>query len=827
MLTGFRSYFRTRQSFALLTSIALFSLLVVSSDIENKARAQEAGPSSNLEWAEEDLGTAEGYTHEIVDERSRFSRTYRKDDGTNESVIYESPINFRNDVDEWQAIDNTLVPSDRPGYAYENSANNYKVFFPEDLSTDPVRIENEGEWITYSLEGAQGSPTASGSTVTYDSALPNVDLSYSAGPAQVEEFVTLESPSAQQTFSFDVDTSDAATLSEKPDGGITVNDGSASPNFVLEPAFMFEATETGSVSDDVKPVSLNADGDTTVELDASSAWLDQPDRDWPVMIDPTTTFNTTGADDCYITSFTPNESHCWKTSIRVGTNGSTHNRSLLRFPVEGTLDKGDLVSDAYLELRVLTDGDGQAIEIDAHGVEENRPWTNSATWNKYNGTNTWTTSGGDWTSTASSENAGYNEGVFETWSEGPYDRIDELVQGWGNDRLTNQGIILKKASGEPDGIVYFASSNDTDNLWKRPKLHVTWEDVFVSYTANSFFQDALPANLDDSLTDPSSGLYLNYLENQTASDKKWPLLKGLGTSDDGIASVVSAPTVSQEWDFAFAENFPDDPDLVDEPAIDDLLTNGFRAPLHFADAVNAVAQNGDAGVVVFDRTTGNQFDLWGANCSADTSGSTPELTSAVNRPGYFEHSSNGLHRLNGYSDSTKNFRSRGAIPAAMPIRADEIRAGKIAHVLHMYWPETDSTKECVHPMVGFETSKDGEAPEGIRIRIKAEAKLAAEDLDTLAQLEQGAGLTFNEYVIAKALQDYGAYLGDNAGGEDKAVLKTQQDYELPSGKMLWDGVGLDENGLNGLSWNYFEFIDAGYQGEISPDPEQDDCPPDP
>ena len=131
----------------------------------------------------------------LKDKWTRHARTYqngRKD----VTVVYGSPVNYRDSSGEWQPIDDTLVPSAAAGYAYENRADAYKVRFPADLSSEPVQLQLGNDSIGFALRGAHGHGAVHGPTARFAGALPQTDVSYTATGAGARELPTLNSPDA-------------------------------------------------------------------------------------------------------------------------------------------------------------------------------------------------------------------------------------------------------------------------------------------------------------------------------------------------------------------------------------------------------------------------------------------------------------------------------------------------------------------------------------------------------------------------------------------------------------------------------------------------------
>ena len=67
-------------------------------------------------------------------------------------------------------------------------------------------------------------------------------------------------------------------------------------------------------------------------------------------------------------------------------------------------------------------------------------WNTSATWNKYDGTNAWTTAGGDFDATvAASNTVSKTIGWFKWFPR-------QLVQGWIDGSIANNGVVVKEAT---------------------------------------------------------------------------------------------------------------------------------------------------------------------------------------------------------------------------------------------------------------------------------------------------------------------------------------------------------------------------------------------
>lgn len=299
---------------------------------------------------------------------------------------------------------------------------------------------------------------------------------------------------------------------------------------------------------------------------------------------------------------------------------------------------------------------------------------------------------------------------------------------------------------------------------------------FIAYTPGAFFTSpTLGAPINTTRTAAFRTLMKTHPDQRSTA---YPLIRGTSGNAWGTAYAYGTAT-DPVW--KLAGTVP--------AACADLKTTGFRAPAWLGQMLTGTS---DSPFVVIDTGTGQS--VWGAK--AVWKPGTQTIT--VGASGRFKHATNGLDRRNPRSDGRSNERSRGAIPDAMVIRKDLIDYGvanstDLGHVLHLFMVETKTTDGHCHPMVGHESSKNGFGAEGERIAIRA-------DLDLTTR-----GLSPEALVVARTLQRYGAYIGDNAGS--KTALKAEQESSV---RPVWGGR-LPANALSRLSWDDFVVIERGWQ----------------
>jgi hypothetical protein len=299
---------------------------------------------------------------------------------------------------------------------------------------------------------------------------------------------------------------------------------------------------------------------------------------------------------------------------------------------------------------------------------------------------------------------------------------------------------------------------------------------FIPYSAGAFLKSkAAGAPIDEARTAQMHTFMSTFVDQK---GHLYPSIKGTGGNLWGTAYAMSS-AADPIWKFA--------PSGVPTQLQPQLCQTGFHAPANFASYITGTS---DSPFCVIDRASG--ITVFGTKASVNAT--TRVLTCQTGAAMW--HSSNGLDRRDPASDNTKNQTSRGRISEALAIRRDLVDYGiknntDLGHVLHLFIAESGSG-HC-HPMVGDEGTRGGFGVEGERLIIRPDIDLTKRGLSP-------AGL-----VIARTLQNYGCYIGDNAGGE--STLKAETEFP---GHMVWNGL-LTNDSLKGITWADFACVKLGWQ----------------
>jgi YD repeat-containing protein len=372
-------------------------------------------------------------TGEVVGLRTRTSRTYIHD-GHYEAQISAGSVNYQDTSGHWQPIDDSLVPATDPHFMYQNKANRYAVSFPSDLGSGPVRVQTSSGWIQFSLVGGSSGGSVSGDTDTF--ALPGGSVAWAAGADTLKESITLQSAASPATYVFDLQTSPGVSAEQSSSGGIGFVNAGGRTVFSFTPPSMQDAA--GATSDAASMSLASTPSGNTVTVSADPAWLASPDRQYPVVIDPSTSLTDT-TQACEL------EGGAWATATRC--NGSTISvgdsgapmRGLFYFDVS-SIPWTSVIYDAQLGLTTAGHGacttSGTA-DFGVYGMTRN--WTSKANWNTYDGTNTWTSPGGDFDSSMD-----YSDTTVSPTVGWYYWYPVNLVQSWVDGSLPNDGLMIKE-----------------------------------------------------------------------------------------------------------------------------------------------------------------------------------------------------------------------------------------------------------------------------------------------------------------------------------------------------------------------------------------------
>jgi len=214
--------------------------------------------------------------------------------------LTDNPTTYTDSLGISRPIDTTIVKS-TGDYAYKNTTNVFKTQFkskPSEIGS--VTFANNLGKISFHTPNDQSFGTLSssintytnGSTITYPDLYPQLDLRYTVSSTRLlEEFVIKDPETAKKINDIKQIASsiDPITYTIDDQGSIYFKNNDKD-FFILPRPIMYEESDNQVSSTGIKYEIKQNDKDftiTTIITDEGKAWLQDPSRKYPIVIDPT------------------------------------------------------------------------------------------------------------------------------------------------------------------------------------------------------------------------------------------------------------------------------------------------------------------------------------------------------------------------------------------------------------------------------------------------------------------------------------------------------------------------------------------------------------
>jgi RHS repeat-associated protein len=385
---------------------------------------------------------------ELKDERTATSQTFRLPDGSRETRVFETPVNYRDSQGDWQPIEEGLEPAG--GGALTNGDNAFDLSLPARIGAGPVRLSVGNQWISQQLVGAQTeSAELEGETATYESPDSKTSFNFSSLANGLKEDIEIADLSQPSTFHFDLSASAGLSPRKTEDGSIEFEDAEGKIVAILPAPVMYDSAAGTPASSRAVSYGLEArgSGNWLLSVEADREWLSAPDRSWPVTIDPSVTVPSPAL-GCEIFNGAYSEfnlcGNATNTGVRAiykSTGADEYARYLMRFdlsaiPASASIDTATIGVYSPNEAR------------NTWGMQlwrAEKPWNNTVNWKRYSTGNPWTTEGGDY-GLPGNHNIGIttaNRGGQPGWWNFSGRPVAWLVQNWLSGTTPNQGVLLQ------------------------------------------------------------------------------------------------------------------------------------------------------------------------------------------------------------------------------------------------------------------------------------------------------------------------------------------------------------------------------------------------
>ncbi|WP_340558538.1 DNRLRE domain-containing protein [Streptomyces sp. GSL17-111] len=440
-------------------------------------------------------GFVPGRSTEDVGERTATTKEFRNPDGTRTTRVHPEPVHFRAEDGTWEEIDTSLVPEaqaeDSLARSAPATAEDGRLHVAADDSgltvaergDDPalaaMAVGADGHGVAFALSGAEGvTGTVTDDTVTYAGIRADADLSIQAKHGMIKETIVLNSPDAPRTWTFPL-TLDGLVPELTEDGAVLLRDEEDVVRAVVPTGWMEDSAEDPAsggpaISGDVT-YGLTEHGDGwALRVTMDDAWLDAPEREYPVLVDPSVDDVETYG-DAFVQDDWPNSNFSGDDELKVGSydGGGSRAMSYLSFhDLAATLDNRYILN-ADLGLFNHWSSSCSAHEVRVHQVTE--PWgVGTVTWN-----NAPSVKSGPVARKSFAHGANCGGSRWEVIDLGLSGT--ELVQGWADGAVKNHGLSLRATYSDSGAWKRFGSRNSANE----PYLAVTHSAWGAEYSVGS------------------------------------------------------------------------------------------------------------------------------------------------------------------------------------------------------------------------------------------------------------------------------------------------------------------------------------------------------
>ncbi len=468
---------------AVLMILFAFPLQVIAAELQNQTPVGDTAASGEAVTST----PIPGVDYEVTALREENVKHFHLTDGSYVAVSYDVPVHYADESGDWQDIDNRLADS-----GSDFTTRDARVKFAKKITGNGelFTIHDGNRRLSFSLVGAlkktvgtvedngdsdTGADTVQkwmelkhlSSSIIYRDILPGTDVEYLLDAGRMKENIIVREAAAEYRYVFELTLNHLSARSNE-DGSISVTDPESGETVYYLPApVVYDAAGAYSYDAVSYTLSEGKDNKLTLTLEADPAWVNAPERVFPVTVDPTINGAYSEFSDTYISEKPPKSVHGVADTLRTGitSSGGTHIIYWKQNQLP-TLPKGAQVTDAKLSL-YFKDSDGPInisdteLALGIYRVSED--WTESLNWNAYSDQNMGKIAElQDFTVIDSLSSVG----SYINWT------ISDLVRSWYGG-TSNYGVAIKPIGGTARNLD-FASSDAPGN---RPRFAIQYKVV--------------------------------------------------------------------------------------------------------------------------------------------------------------------------------------------------------------------------------------------------------------------------------------------------------------------------------------------------------------
>ena len=450
-------------------------------------------------------------TYEVESLRGENVKHFHLSDGTYQAVVYDDSIHRMNSNGEWEEIDNSLSEADD----YMTTKCKRVKFAKRITGNESIYTLHEGNYkIALSLNGAIKKTTGLvtnhfaenenmtqlqklqtvdriSSTVLYENILDGVDMEYVVISNNIKENIIVKelSNSYNYTFTLSLNGLYAKLLNNEI---ILLDSNTDEIIFTIPAPYMYDAVGANSYNVSYVLTDLY-NGKYELAISADETWINNENRVFPIVIDPTLT-DIAQQNDTYVNINAPTKNYGLEHKLYV----SDREIAYYKFTTPN-LPNGVNITSAYVKIPYFYNTTNNlAISVGVYQV-----------------TSSWTEYGVTWNSKPSTATSPlktasiYANGAIESSPSYANFLVTDYVKSWYADTPTaNYGFAFKREGGDNNSVVFIAR----EKLQVYGRLTIYYTDTNLPQgvyalrrsDSYSYFKAYRPASLGWLLQDTTS-----------------------------------------------------------------------------------------------------------------------------------------------------------------------------------------------------------------------------------------------------------------------------------------------------------------------------------
>lgn len=250
----------------------------------------------------------QGQEREITSQRTQNTRTYDLGEGKFKTVSQATPLHYQNSQGDWLDVDTNIKDrSEDREFDKQSVKNTFKTYFKNNVKGSNVLKLSDGQhFIKFKIEDSKNLGRVKNSTaitsensIIYPDLYDKVDLKYTISSTEIlEEFIVKDQSTALRIDEIKEGvTLGDMTYQEEDDGSLSFFDGEGNLLWKVPPPVMYEFNDRLDrnyglhyvVSQDQQKIYISK----VIDQEGKN-WLQDPEREYPIVIDLTAGPNSPG-----------------------------------------------------------------------------------------------------------------------------------------------------------------------------------------------------------------------------------------------------------------------------------------------------------------------------------------------------------------------------------------------------------------------------------------------------------------------------------------------------------------------------------------------------